>query len=160
MHWGEGWRPSDVELDHVNDVVGFIVTFSSYGGLLWNAAAIEVAGEKVQLEFSIFPLHSLVLAVAALKTPAQLKEYLNSRLDAMVRGVINFDELEHLFAYVSGVNKLLCDVPASATVLPRQYELSDEGVFINPCKYRNSRNWKNRYLSELWEYSVPITPLV
>lgn len=160
VHWGEGWRPSDVELDHVNDVVGFIVTFSSYGGLLWNAAAIEVAGEKVQLEFSIFPLHSLVLAVAALKTPAQLKEYLNSRLDAMVRGVINFDELEHLFAYVSGVNKLLCDVPASATVLPRQYELSDEGVFINPCKYRNSRNWKNRYLSELWEYSVPITPLV
>lgn len=159
-HWEEGWRPSDVESECVSDVVGFIVTFSSYGGLLWNAADIEVAGEKVQLEFSIFPLHSLVLAVTALKTSAQFKEYLNSRLDAIVRGVINFDELEHLFAYVSGVNKWLCDVPASATVLPRQYELNEEGLTMDPRTYRNSTNWKNRYLSELLAYSVPITPLV
>ncbi|WP_454929029.1 hypothetical protein [Actinomyces sp.] len=159
-HWEEGWRPSDVESECVSDVVGFIVTFSSYGGLLWDAAAIEVAGEKVQLEFSIFPLHSLVLAVAALKTSAQLKEYLNSRLDAMVRGVINFDELEHLFAYVSGMNKWLCDVPALGTVLSRQYELNGEGVSIDPRKYRKSRNWKNQYLSELLAYSVPLTPPV
>ena len=156
-HWEERWRPSDVESECVSDAVGFVVTFSSYGGLLWNAAAIEVAGEKVQLEFSIFPLYSLVLAVAALKTPAQLKEYLNSRLDAMVRGVINSDELEHLFAYLSGVNKWLCDVPASATVLPRQYELTVEGAYIDPRKYRNSRNWKNRYVSELVAYSEPLT---
>ncbi len=159
-HWEEGWRPSAVEIECVSDVVGFVVTFSSYGGLLWNAAAIEVAGEKVQLEFSIFPLHSLVLAVAALKTPAELKGYLKSRLDAMVRGVINFDELEHLFAYLSGVNKWLRNVPASATVLPRQYELNDEGVSMDPCRYRNSRNWKDQYISELWKYSVPITPIV
>lgn len=159
-HWEEGWRPSGVESECVGDAVGFIVTFSSYGGLLWNAAAIEVAGKKVQLEFSIFPLYSLVLAVAALKTPTQLKEYLNSRLDAMVRGVINFDELEHLFAYVSGANKWLCDAPASATVLACQYELIEEGVFIDPRKYGKSRNWKNRYVSELLTYSVPLTPLV
>ena len=160
-HWKEEWRPSDAESEYASDAVGFVVTFSSYGGLLWNATAIEVAGEKVQLKFSIFPLYSFVLAVAALKTAAQLKGYLNSRLDAMVRGVINSDELEHLFAYLSDVNKRLCDVPASATVLPRQYELTvEEGAYIDPRKYRNSRNWKNRYVSELFKYSVPVTPPV
>lgn len=159
-HWEEGWRPSDVDSECVSDAVGFIVTFSSYGGLLWNAAAIEVAGEKVHLEFSIFPLHSLVLAVAALKTSAQLKEYLSSRLDAMMRGVINFDELEYLFAYVSDANKWLRDVPASAAVLPRQYKLNGEGVFIDPRKYGKSGNWKNRYVSELLAHSVPLTPPV
>lgn len=61
---------------------------------------------------------------------------------------------------MSGVNKWLCDVPASATVLPRQYELNDEGVTMDPRTYRNSTNWKNRYLSELLAYSVPIIPLV
>lgn len=159
-HWEEGWRTSDVASECVSDVVGFIVTFSSYGGLLWNAADIEVAGEKVQLEFSVFPLHSLVLAVAALKTSAQLKEYLSSRLYAMKQGVINVDELEHLFAYVCDVNKSLCDVPASATVLPRQYELNGDSLYIDPRKYRNSKNWKSRYASELLAYSVPLTPPV
>ena len=138
--------------------MGFITTFSSYGGLLWNAT--EVGDEKSSENFGIFPLYSLVLAVSALKTPAQLREYLEFRVNSLSHGVKNFDELEYVFGFLSKKDNIINGVKDSEAILFRQYELDDHGVWIDPRVYSHHPNWKDKFLLDLRNYTRPVTPPV
>lgn len=156
-HWNSGWRPSKTNETFADDVAGFIATFSSYGGLLWNADELECG--KSSVNFGIFPLYSLVLAVSTLKTPTQLRDYLAFRLNSMVKGMKNFDELEYMFGFLSKLDSKLNDLQDDATILLRQYELDDHGTRIDPRKYKSRRrNWKDVFVRELWKHAVPVTP--
>ncbi len=155
-HWRSGWRPQLADHFFPDDVMGFAVTFSSYGGMLWNPDRLHRDDSSVQ--YGVFPLYSLVLAVSMLVRPSDLRRYLSFRLNAMVNGVTNSDELEHLLGFVSASNSPGVTLDSEAKGLLRQYELSDQGVLIDPRKYRRDANWKHQFLSELWEHTTPVTP--
>lgn len=157
-HWNSGWRPSKVNDAFADGVTGFIVTFSSYGSLLWNVA--ELGDEIPSVEFGILPLYSLVLAVSTFKTPAQFRDYLAFRLDSMAKGVRNFDELEYVLGFHNELGSRLNDLQTDARVHLRQYELDDRGVRIDPRKYKENQDWKTVFLKELMEYTVPVSPPV
>lgn len=157
-HWKSGWRPSDSDKAFADKVAGFITTFSSYGGLLWNAA--EVADGNSSVNFGIFPLYSLVLAVSALKTSDQFWKYLEFRVNSMSHGVKNFDELEYMLGFLSDRGNKVNRGQDGASILFRQYELNDRGAWINPRMYRHKQNWKDEFVIELWKYTEPVTPPV
>lgn len=157
-HWKSGWRPSGSDKSFADKLAGFITTFSSYGGLLWNAT--EVGDKKSSENFGIFPLYSLVLAVSTLKTPAQLWKYLEFRVNSLSHGVKNFDELEYVFGFFSKKDNIINEVQDSESILFRQYELDDHGVWIDPRMYSHNPNWKDKFLLDLWNYTRPVTPPV
>lgn len=155
-HWGQGWRPLPMTQDDTEDVTGFAVTFSSYGGMLWNADRLRKNDAPGQ--FTVIPLHSLVLAVSIIDQPRGLKSYFDFRLESMANGATNMDELEYMLGFVSTLGNATIVPEESARILFRQYELSDEGVWLDPRVYADRRNWKIRFLSEIWENTNAVTP--
>ncbi|OKL50463.1 hypothetical protein [Boudabousia marimammalium] len=155
-HWKSGWRPSNSDKAFADKVAGFITTFSSYGGLLWSST--EIGDKNSSVKFGIFPLHSLVLAISALKTPDQLGSYLEFRVNSTVLGVNNFDELEYMLSFLSKRDDRIKVVQDGATILFRQYELDDSGMWIDPRIYRDKKNWKDEFVLDLWGHTEPITP--
>lgn len=155
-HWRSGWKPNASEQTFPDDVIGFAVTFSSYGGMLWNPDKLRRNDASVL--YGVFPLYSLVLAASALEQPADLRDYFSFRLNAMTNGVTNSDELEHVLGFASASNSKGIALESEAKGLLRQYELSDHGVWIDPRKYRSNANWKHKFLSDLWKHTKPVTP--
>lgn len=155
-HWNDGWRPHKSGGSYAESAIGFITTYSSYGGLLWNPSAILPGSDAGH--FGIFPLYSLVLVACLTKTPAELRDYLDFRLEAMSQGVKNLDELEYVLWFFSSEERRTTKVPDDATILLRQYELSQDGVWIDPRAYRKCQNWKEKFLKQLWNLTDPVTP--
>ena len=156
MHWNSGWRPSEFGDIFSDDSMGFIVTFSSYGGLPWNAAVLE--DKESWGKFGIFPLYSLILAISILVKSVDFMDYLSFRLNSINKGVKNFDELEYIFFFLRGMNNEINDLQDDALIIFRQYKLDDGGTRIDPRKYKNKRNWKKLFARDLWENRVPVTP--
>lgn len=157
-HWNSGWRPKLSGKSIADDVMGFIITFSSYGGLLWNPTGLK--NDEPSIHFGTFSLYSLVLAVSTLKSPADLTNYFSYRMDAISKGFKASDELEFILAFLSGHTYTPRDEQSDQVFLFRQYELSEEGQWIDPRKYRSSKNWKNKLLQKLLRSTIPVTPAV
>ena len=157
-HWNSGWRPKLSGKSIADDVMGFIITFSSYGGLLWNPTGLKNGEPSIQ--FGTFSLYSLVLAVSILKSPADLTNYFSYRLDAINKRFKASDELEFILGFRSGHTDTPSEVQSDKTFLFRQYELREEGQWIDPRKYRSSKNWKNKLLQKLLCSTISVTPAV
>lgn len=157
-HWNSGWRPKLSGKSIADDVMGFIITFSSYGGLLWNPTGLKNGEPSIQ--FGTFSLYSLVLAVSILKSPADLTNYFSYRLDAINKRFKASDELEFILGFRSGYTDTPSEVQSDKTFLFRQYELREEGQWIDPRKYRSSKNWKNKLLQKLLCSTISVTPAV
>lgn len=155
-HWNCGWRPQLHGQAFADDLMGFITTFSSYGGLLWNPNAVRNGEQSVH--FGIFPLYSLILAASTLKSPTDLKNYFSYRLDLITKGVKASDELEYILGFHSAQTEVPHEEQNGAVVLFRQYELNDQGIWIDPRKYHNRKDWKDKFVRQLWTHTTPVTP--
>ena len=72
----------------------------------------------------------------------------------------NFDELEYVFGFLSKKDNIINEVQDGESILFRQYELDDYGVWIDPRMYSHNPNWKDKFLLDLWKYTRPVTPPV
>lgn len=155
-HWNCGWRPQLLEQALADDLVGFITTFSSYGGLLWNPNAVRNGEQSVH--FGIFPLYSLILAASTLKSPTDLRNYFSYRLDLITKGVKASDELEYILGFHSAQPEAPNEEQNGVVVLFRQYELDNQGIWIDPREYHYRKDWKDKFVGQLWTHTTPVTP--
>ncbi|AZA10796.1 hypothetical protein [Corynebacterium gerontici] len=155
-HWGSGYRPRLGQTHYPDAVLGFIVAFSSYGGLPWQSESLK--RNVQQLSFPVFPLHSLIMAVSILGTAQQLKRYLEYRSEWLFKGMQNLDELEYLMGFLGDSNSQAAKTPEGAVPFYRQYDLNAEGRFLDPKDYENASDWKKQWWEAIKEHCVAVTP--
>ena len=159
-HWYEGWRPDGINLCKASEAIGFAITFSSYGGMLWQSESL--IKEDAPVQYAVIPLHSLIFAMSILDGPQDLKRYLEHREALITSGAVNSDELEYMLGIIAASKgkevAIPKDLPEDAQILFRQYELYGEGKLIDPRKYSNQRDWKQQFRDDLWDNIKPVTP--
>ena len=160
-HWYEGWRPDGINPCKASEAVGFAITFSSYGGMLWQYESL--IKEYAPVQHAVIPLHSLIFAMSILDGPQDLKRYLEHREAFITSGAVNHDELEYMLTFIAALKGLKVTIPKNlldenARILFIQYELDEEGKSIDPRKYSNQQDWKQQFRDDLWDNIKPVTP--
>ena len=158
-HWYEGWRPDGINPCKASEVIGFAITFSSYGGMLWQSESL--IKEDAPVQHAVIPLHSLIFAMSILDGPQDLKRYLEYREAFITSGAVNHDELEYMLTFIAALKGLKVTIPKNlldenARILFIQYELDEEGKSIDPRKYSNQQDWKQQFRDDLWDNSKPV----
>lgn len=147
-HLTEGWR---VNGDGGGEVVGFITTFSSYGGMLWRST--DLSSDSGSTIYSVIPLYSLVLISSVMKTALELKEYLNFRVDLLSRGLEHFDELEVILCFIKRKEITLPDGHEGLIML-RPYELDGQAKLFAP-EFNSGNRWKDGFKNIILQHSKP-----
>lgn len=155
-HWSEGWRPNEANPCKASEAIGFAITFSSYGGLLWQSEGL--LKEDVPAQYAVIPLHSLVLVASILDEPQDLKLYLEHRERLITGGAANSDELEYILGFISELKGCQATAPEGTRALFRQYQLDENGVWIDPRVHSGLRDWKQQFRDDLWDHTEPVTP--